>query len=507
MKKWIMSVTLVWCLLLISYQHTASQSVLVWTEKGCDASYKPGETVKVHYRVDGGGWTRVFKQYPDTHEEEISGWRYFPTGAEYVEIDTLGPECGTITYTVVFYQEVCVGCIPCCNAITPSVVPVMETGKNMCSINVLCDMKASLFTDKTEYMSGVDSEAKITLSITDVYGNLLDADSVVMDVNGESITAIKTSAGLYTASFTLSAKQGEYTVTAAIYKRDYPQLVRTATFTVVVPVIVHLSTEKEVYTQNAQVTIRAEVKDTSGRGVSGLHFDLSIAQSDILFTDLGGGIYEAQVDLSGFEQGHYTADITSMGEHVQVESVRKAEFMVSGLPNIVVTPPEPLEVRTGSTKDQSLVLKNAGDGDAVGITVSVEAPPGVDVMGVTGYGSVIPPGDETTVFISVQGRETGVYTVTATVSYQDVSGGTAAVSESFHVTVTSGIGLFLIAGAAIAGVLGAGAYILKGRGTKAAEEASEKPGEKGASAASQDTEEKVVLLTGEGSNPAGKLEK
>lgn len=478
MKKWIIGFTIVWCLLFLSYQHSASQMVLVWTEKGCNATYKPGETVKIHYKVDGSGWTRVSKQYPDTHEEEIFGWRYFPTGGEYVEIDRLGPECGTITYTVTFWEDVgaaCPACLPC-NALYP-VVYVMEVGRNMCSIDVQCDMRASLFTDKGEYISGVDSEAKITLNITDVYENPIDVDSVVMDVNGEGVTAIKSSAGLYTASFVLSAREpGTYTVEAAIFKRNYPESTKTTTFGLITPVSVQLSTDRKVYIQNASATVRAEVRDISGRGVSGLHFDVSVSGVVLSFADLGGGIYEAQVDLSEVEQGSHTADIANMEGNIRVDSVRKADFTVSGPPVIEVELPDHLEVRSGARKDVSFLLKNTGNGDALSITVRVEAPSGVDVMGVSGYASVILPGGETTGVMSLQGREAGVYTVTATVSYLDAGGSAHTASGSSPVTVTSGLGLLLVAavvGAAV--VLGAGAYILKGRGGKeVAEEVSKK---------------------------------
>ncbi len=500
MKKWMIGCAILWCLLLASYQSATSQVIVVWTERGCNTTYTPGEMVKIHYRVYERGWTRVFKQYPDTHEEEIAGWKYFPTGGEYVEIDTLGPECGRITYTVTFWQEIgtgCSGCVPCYGC-GPPVVYVMEFGRDMCSINVQCDMKASLFTDKAEYTASVDSEAKITLNTTDVYGNPLDADSIVLDVNGEGVTAIKSSAGIYTASFTLSGRpQGEYTVTASIFKRNYPQLVKITKFTLIVPVSVHLSTDNPVYAPGGQATIRAEVKDRAGNGVSGLQFELSVSGSEksAPFADLGGGIYEAQIELSGFEQGQYVADITGMEEYVYVDSVRKAEFVIGGLPTMVIDIPSEAEVTAGSTEDISFVLKNTGDGEAVDITVRVQAPPGIDVMAVSGYAHTLPSGDQTTGVLSLAGRDTGVYTVTIETSYQDAGEGVHTTSGSFPVTVTSGMGLVLVAGVAAATALGAAAYLLKGRaGTKAAEEGVE-PGQKIAQKASQKSTQTAEAAT------------
>lgn len=490
MKKWIIGFAILWCLLLASYQSATSQVIVVWTERGCNATYNPGEMVKIHYRVYERGWTRVFKQYPDTHEEEIAGWKYFPTGGEYVEIDTLGPECARITYTVTFWQEIgagCSGCLPCYGC-GPSVVYVMEFGRDMCSINVQCDMKASLFTDKVEYTASIDSEAKITLNTTNIYGSPLDADSIVLDVNGEGVTAIKSSAGIYTASFTLSGRsQGEYTVTASIFKRNYPQLVKTTKFTLIIPVSIHLSTDNPVYAPGGQAAVRAEVRDRAGNGVSGLQFELSVSGSgkSVPFADLGGGIYEAQIDLSGFEQGQYVADIAGMEEYVHIDSVRKAEFTVGGLPTIVTDVPSEAEITAGSTEDISFVLKNTGDGEAVNITVSVQASPGIDVMAVSGYAHTLPSGDQTTGVLSLAGRDTGVYTVTTETSYQDAGEGVHTTSGSFPVTVTSGMGLVLVAGVAAATALGAAAYLLKGRaGTKAVEEGS-KPGQKIAQKASQ----------------------
>jgi hypothetical protein len=502
MKKWIGWAAILWCLLLLSYQPTASQAVTVWTEKGCNASYKPGEVVRLHYRVFDAGWTRVHKQYPDTHEEEIAGWRYFPTGGEYVELDTLGPECGKVTYTVTFWQEIPLGGTPCygCGS---SVVYVMEMGRGICSINVLCDMGASLFTDKAEYIAGVDSEAKITLNVADVYGTPLDADSVVIDVNGEGITAIKSTIGVYTASFTLTGRSpGEYTVTASIYKRDYPQTIKTTRFTLIVPVTVELSTDKSVYAQNSQVAVRAEVRDVSGRGVGGLDFDLSVSDVIVPFVDMGGGIYEAQLDLSGFGQGRYTADVANMDRYVEVDNVRRAEFTVGGLPTIIVDSPGSLEIDVDAEEDASLVLKNTGTGDASNVHVSVGAPPGIDVIGVSGYNATIPAGGQTTAQISLMGREEGEYTVNVQVSYQDLGGSENTASGSFPVTVVSSMLMLVIAGSAVgAAAVGAGAYVLKGKaGAKAAGEASKRIGEKMAQKASQEVGAKVA---GEASKSVG----
>lgn len=473
MKKWIVLIALFW-LLFLTYKSTESQVVLVWTEKGCEASYKPGESVKIHYKVFDAGWTKVHKQYPDTHKEELVSWRYFPSAGEFVEIDKLGPECGRITYTVSFWQEVpstYTGCLPC-NACSPFPIYVIETGRHMCSITVVCDMKASLFTDKTEYIAGVDPGAEITLNITDVYGDPLDADSVIFDVNGESVTAVQSSPGLYTASFTLSGrKQGEYTVTANIFKRDYPQVVKTAQFSLVMPVTVQLSTDRKAYTVHSFVVVRADVKDVSGRGVSGLVFDVIVSEMQVLFTDLGGGIYEASIDLSSIDQGEYTADIGDMGAYVVVDSVRKATFTVSGLPLMEVGVPDQVEVGVDSVKDVSVVVKNTGDGDAVDTHVLVEAPPGVDVTRVSGYTSLIPAGGQTTAFISLTGREPGEYMVTVEVSCNDVGGGTTTGSGAFPVTVKSGVGFVLVAALGVIAVLGVAAYILMGKpGAKAAKE-------------------------------------
>ena len=490
MKKWIMLIALFG--LLLSTYSTESQVVLVWTEKGCEASYKPGESVKIHYKVYDAGWTKVHKQYPDTHKEELFGWRYFPSAGEFVEIDKLGPECGRITYTVSFWQEVpstYTGCLPC-NACSPFPIYVMETGRHMCAITVVCDMKASLFTDKTEYIAGVDPGAQITVNITDVYGDPLDADSVILDVNGESVTAVQSFPGLYTASFTLSGrKQGEYTVTANIFKRDYPQVVKTAQFSLVVPVTIQLSTDRKEYTVSFAV-VRADVKDVTGRGVSGLQFDVIVSDVQVPVTDVGGGIYEARIDLSGVDQGEYTVDISDMGAYVVVDSVLKAVFTVSGLPLIVVGVCDPVEVGVDSGKDVSVVIKNTGEGDAVDAHVLVEAPPGVDVTRVSGYNSLIPAGGETTACISLTGREPGEYIVAVEVLCHDVGGGTTTGSGAFPVTVKSSVKLLLVAAIGVVAV-GAAAYILSKTGAKAEKElknGEQKAGEaaeKGAKTASE----------------------
>lgn len=475
------------CLLILSYHPTASQVVTVWTEKGCDAVYNPGETVKIHYRIFDRGWTRVYKQFPDLHEEEISGWRYFPTGGEYVELDTLGPECGKVTYTVTFSQEispVC-ACCPPCNCIIPCYCPpctccnpalyVMESGKSMCSITVQCDMGASLFTDKAEYISSVDSEAKITLHVTDIHGNAIDADSVVLDVNGQRVIPLRSLTNVYTASFTLTGRsQGEYTVTANIFKRNYPQTVKTTKFVLVVPVSVELSTNSLEYTQNSQATVRAEVRDFYGRGVCGLLFNLSVSGKTETFTDLGGGIYEAVLDLTGFEQGEYTMDIGDMGEYILVDSVRRAAFTVSGIPEIVVDLPGQTEVKKGSAEEVSVVLKNTGDGEAVNIMVFVEASPEIDVIGVSGYRVTLPSGGETTAVITVRGKEKGEYTTAVTVSYEDKSKSVHTASGFLSVSIVSGILLVLVLATGAVAAVGIGVYILTRRAiTKAAQESSE----------------------------------
>lgn len=474
------------CLLVLSYHPTASQVVTVWTEKGCDAVYKPGEPVKIHYKVFERGWTRVYKRYPDTHEEEIEGWRYFPTAGEYVEVDTLGPECGRITYTVKFWQEISPACLCCppCNCCTPCCCPictccgppalyVMEAGKSMCSITVQCDMSASLSTDKTEYISTVDSEAKITLNITDVYGNSLDADSVVMDVNGQRVLPVRSLSNVYTASFTLTGRpQGEYTVTATIFKRNYPQTVKTTAFTLIVPVSVELSTDRPEYTESSQMMVRAEVRDFYGRGMSGLHFDVLVSGETESFTDLGGGIYEAQLDLHGFAQGEYTVDVCNMEEYIQVDSIRKVEFTVRGLPEISIELPSQVDVEKDSAEDVFVLLRNIGDGEAVNTTISVEAPPGIDILGISGYRITVPSTGETTVVITLKGREKGEYTVPVTVSYEDVGGGVHTVSGSFPLTVASSALLLLIVVlAAAAAAAGVGGYALIGKPREPAQKA------------------------------------
>ncbi len=521
MRKWIIGIALLWCLLLF-YQPTEGQAVIVWTDKGCNSTYKPGEVVQIHYRVFDTGWTRVFKRFPDTHEEEIAGWRYFPGGGEYVEMDTLGPECGKVTYTVSFYQQYtfalgCHDCMPCygCGS---SVVYVLEVGRQTCSINVQCEMGASLFTDKAEYIAGVDSEARITLNITDVYGSSLDADSIVLDVNGIGVTAIKSSPGLYTGSFALSGRQqGEYVVTATVFKRDYPEIVRTTKFTLIVPVTVEISADKEIYTPDSEAVIRVEVKDITGRGVDGLHLEVSFSgpkgglHLEVSFsggkaalTDVGGGIYEARLDLSGLQKGRYTVDIVTDERYIRIDSVRRAEIVVGGLPQILIEAPGQVEVKVDSTEDIPVTLRNTGEGDALNLNVSVMAPPGIDVRGVSGYGSTLPSGGQTTALISLMGREGGQYTVNVEVSYQDVGGGQNKASGKIPVDVNSNIGVLVAAAGGIAAV-GAGAYLLKGKagakaggeilkktGGKIAQEGSQKVGTKVATGASKEIGTKVV---------------
>ncbi len=456
---------------MLTCEPATSQAVIVWTDKGCDSTYKPGEIVQIHYRVFGTGWTRVFKQFPDTHEEELAGWRYFPGGGEYVEMDTLGPECGKIIYTVSFYEEFALGCPVCipCPGCGPSVVYVMETGRQTCSITVQCDMKGSLFTDKTEYISGVDSEVEITFNITDVYENPLDVDSVVMDVNGIGVTAIKSSPGLYTGKFILSGRlQGEYKVIATAFKRGYPQLTKTATFTLTVPVDIILSLDRDTYTQNSQPAVRAEVKDPSGRGVTGLSLEVTYSDRKAALTDVGGGVYEAQLDLSGLEKGKYTVDITTDEKYIEVGQVLRAEFTVSGLPVLLVET-SGVQVGIDSVKDFTVLIRNTGEGDAVNLSVSVMAPPGVDVRGVSGYTPVLPPGGQTTASISIMGREKGEYTLSVEVSYQDVGGGQGKAQGEVPVSVTSSMVLLIVA--AIVGavvVVGVGVYLLlrKAKGEK-----------------------------------------
>jgi hypothetical protein len=493
MKKWISWVALV-CVILVLCQSLGSQGVLIWTEKGCNSSYRPGETVKIHYQVPGSGWTKVLKQYPDTHEEEIEGWKYFYTGGESYILDTVGAECGTIMYTVIFYQQVTPVEGWACNACGGGVVYVMETGRAMCSIKVLCDMRASLFTDKAEYVAGVDPEAKITLNITDVYGNPLDADSVVLDVNGQGVTPVKSSPGMYTGSYTLTGRApGEYTVTANVFKRDYPQTVETCTFSLIVPVTVYLSTDSSVYTEGSEATVRAEVKDVSGRGVNGLQFDLDVSGVIVPFTDMGGGIYEAVLDLQGFDQGQYQTDITSLGRYIQVDSIRRAEFTVGGIPVVVVDAPQPVKVGVNNTEDVYVTVRNTGDGDASSLHVSAGAPPGVDVTGVSGYSPALAAGGQTTAIVSITGREKGEYTVLVNVSYLDVGGNEKTASGSIPVTVSSGIGLLVIAGLGAAAAVGAGAVAIKGKtGAKAAEEISKKAGQKIGAEASKNVGSKVA---------------
>lgn len=485
MKKWIVYPAL-FCLLLISYYPAATQTVVVWTEKGCNATYKPGDTVKIHYKVFDSGWTKVAKQW-NTHQEEIASWKYFPTGGEYTETDTLGPECGTITYEVTFWQEVSPACccfpcgwLPCCecfpcNGCGPSVY-VMEMGKSTCSIKVQCDMSVSIFTDKIEYISGVDSKAQITLGVTDSQGGPLDVDSVVIDVNGEGIKSVKSSAGLYNASFFLSAKsQGEYIVTANIFKKDYPRMVETTQFAVVIPVTVELSTDKTVYTPGSEAVIRAQVQDASGKGVGNLHFDVSVSDVTVSCTELGSGIYRARVDLTGFEQGSYIFDISSMEDHVRVDYVDTAEVRVGGLPELVIEV-DPIKVKTGSPVDGPVLLTNTGEGEASNIAVFIEAPPELDIS-ISGYSYAIPPGGQTTAFVLVTGKQKGEHTANVDVSYRDVGGNTHTVKGSFLVTVTSDITVILvIAAGAVAAV--AGAFILIRTG-KSAE--NSKNGEKKAS--------------------------
>lgn len=477
MRKYIVGFILLWCLLLLSYHPTRSQGVLVWTEKGCGTSYSPGEIVKIHYSFDSPGWSRVFKQYPDTHEEEIAGWRYFSTGGEYVELDTLGPECGKITYTVRFYEDMgfCPICIPCyiCG---PSVVYVSETGNKTCSITVVCDLSSMLFTDKKEYLSGIDSHALISLHITDVQGTPLDVDSVVMDVNGDSIAAVKSSAGVYSASYSLSGrKQGVYVVTASIFKRDYPDESKTAAFKIVIPVTVSLSTDRQAYTPEDDVAVRAEVKDASLKGVSGLHFDVSIADRTIPFTDKGGGIYEAQVNLSDFELREYHMDITNMEQYIRIDHVYGGKFQVIGLPELLLGLPDSMEITEGSVADLSVQLSNVGTGDATGITLSVEAPQGIDIQNISGYASTIPPGGQSDAFVSMTGLNEGEYPLSLVVSYEDAGGKVHTASHAFSVLVTSRMPLLLIVGIVI--ILAAGVatiVLLKTRSKKPPQEPSSK---------------------------------
>ncbi|MGD2247792.1 MAG: zinc-ribbon domain-containing protein [Candidatus Methanofastidiosia archaeon] len=510
MKKWISWVAL-GCVILVLCQSIGGQGVSIWTEKGCNASYRPGETVKIHYRVSGTGWTKVFKQYPDTHEEEIEGWKYFHTGGESYILDTVGSECGTIMYTVIFYQEVtpvegwaCYGC-------GGGVVYVMETGRAMCSIKVLCDMRTSLFTDKSEYVAGVDSEAKITLNITDVYESPLDADSVVLDVNGQGVTPVKSSPGVYTGLYTLTGREpGEYTVTANVFKRDYPQAVETCTFSLIVPVTVYLSTDSAVYAQGSEAFVRAEVQDVSGRGVNGLQFGLEVSGVTVPFTDMGGGIYTAVLDLQGFNKGQYQTDITSFSRYIQVDSIKRAEFTVGGIPVIVVDAPEGVEVGVNNTEEVSVIVRNTGDGDASSLYVSAGVSPGVDITGVSGYGPVLAAGDQTTAIISITGREKGEYTVLVNVSYMDVGGNEKTASGSIPVTVSSAIGLLVIAGLGAAVAVGAGAFAIKGKmGAKAAEEISKKTGQKITSEASKHVGSNVASEASKhvGSNVASEASK
>ncbi|MBU7032283.1 MAG: hypothetical protein HXS53_07110 [Theionarchaea archaeon] len=464
MRKFVIGfvVLLMWCMLLLSYQPVRSQGVMVWTEKGCDASYSPGEVVKIHYSFDNAGWSRVFKQYPDTHEEEIAGWRYFSTGGEYVELDTLGPECGKITYTVRFYEDMgfCPVCIPC-HICGPSVVYVSETGNKTCSITVVCDLSSMLFTDKKEYLSGIDSHARISLHITDVQGTPLDVDSVVIDVNGDSIAAIKSSPGVYSALYTLSGrKQGVYVVTASIFKRDYPDETRTAAFKIVVPVTISLSTDRQEYTPGDDVVVRAEVKDSSLRGVNGLHFDVSISDTTIPFLDKGGGIYEAQVNLSDFELGDYTLDIKNMEEYIRIDHVYGGKFRVTGLPSLLLELPEPLELSEGQIADLSINLLNGGEGDASNITLSVEAPPGIDIQKVSGYAFTLPAGSQSEAYVSMMGLEEGEYSLSVMVTYEDAGGKVHTASHTLSVQVKSRFPLLLILGVAVIAAVGVAIIIL-----------------------------------------------
>jgi hypothetical protein len=474
MRKYI-GVCILGLFLMLSHYSVGGQGVLIWTEKGCDASYSPGEVVKIHYSFDSPGWSRVFKQYPDTHEEEIASWRYFSTGGEYVELDTLGPECGRITYTVRFYEDMgfCPLCIPC-HVCGPSVIYVSETGNKTCSINVVCDLSSALYTDKKEYLLSIDSQALISLHITDIQGNPLDVDSVVMDVNGDSIAARKSSPGVYTATYSLSKRtQGVYVVTASIFKRDYPDETKTAAFKIIIPVTISLSTDRSEYTTGDDCVVRAEVEDASLQGISGLHFDLSMDELLVPFVDKGGGIYEAQVTLLDFQPGEFHLDVTNMQEYIRVDRVYRGTFQVVGLPELLFTMPEQIEVSEGSVADTSVRLSNTGEGDATHLMLSMETPPGVDILALSGYASTIPPGSQSEAFISVRGMEEGEYSLTVLVTYEDAGGTQHTASRAFTVLVTSSLPplLFMGIGGLVVGSVVVG-FLLRTRSKGSREKSS-----------------------------------
>lgn len=461
MRTYIM-VVLLGCLILSSVHPSESNGIRIWTEKGCDATYSPGEMVKIHYSFDRPGWSRLFKLYPDSHEEEISGWRYFSTGGEYTELHTLGPECGKITFTIRFYEDMgfCPLCIPC-HVCGPPVIYVSQTGYSMCSITVVCDLSSALYTDKKEYLAGIDSQAHISLHITDIQGFPQDVDAVVMDVNGDEIAAVKESPGVYTATYYLAnRKQGVYVVTASIFKRDHPHERETSAFKIVIPVTISLSTEREAYTREDQVTIRAEVKNPSLKGVSGLHFDVSVGDALIPFIDKGGGIYEAQVPLTAHEIGEYHADIVNMEQYIRVDRVYRATFQVTGRPELLLMVPDLIEVPSGSQANISLHLSNNGQGDATRINLMLESPPGVDIQALSGYAFTLPPGGQSDGVIFMKGMEEGQYSLTIHATYEDVGGTHYTASSPFTVQVTSQFPVLFIVGLAMCGVIGVGVIII-----------------------------------------------
>jgi hypothetical protein len=470
MKK-VITLSVLVCLLFLLYTPTESQSVVIWTEKGCNATYSPGDAVKIHYEVFDSGWTTVSKVYPDLHEEEIATWKYFHRGGEYTETDVLGPECGTVTYVVRFWQEASPGYITCfpCNACGPSVVYVMEAGINTCSINVQCGMKTELSTDKPEYIHGVDSQVDITLTITDDHKMPLDADSVVMDVNGESIKPVKTLPGFYTASFDLSGRHhGEYTVTANVFKTNYPRLVEAVPVAFIRPVTVELSTDS-LYAPGSQAVVRAEVRDATGNGVSELSFALSVSGVTVPFTSLGGGVYRTGMDLTGFAPGDYLADITNMEDHVRVEHVGTAAFRVGGLPEFTIEFEGHEKIKIGSPVNISAFLLNTGKGDALNVAVSVQSPPEIDIGDVAVYSPTVPQGGQTTALISVTGRQQGEYMVDVIISFEDAGGNAHTAEDSFPVTVTGDVTIFFVVGIIAAAAVVAGAYAVLRKTGKPAE--------------------------------------
>jgi hypothetical protein len=339
---------------------------------------------------------------------------------------------------------------------------------------VVCDLSSALYTDKKEYLLGIDSQALISLHITDVQWNPLDVDSVVIDVNGDSIAARKSSPGLYTATYSLSKRtQGVYVVTASIFKRDYPDETKTAAFKIIIPVTISLSTDREEYAMGDDCMVRAEVRDASLNGVSGLHFDLSVADLLIPFVDKGGGIYEAQVALLDFPPGECYLDITNMEQYIRVDRVYGETFRVGGLPELLFLMPEQIEVSEGSVTDISVQLSNEGEGDATTLMLSLETPPGVDILALSGYAPTIPPGGQSEAFISVRGIEEGEYSLTLLASYEDVGGTQHTTSHTVSVLVTSSMSLsvFLVIGILVVGSVAIG-FLLRTRGTDTREKSS-----------------------------------